>query len=401
MPLFRVFTVLLLVSIWSGGGAQAQEPLKIGLTGAFTGSSLSSGTGMRDGAKLAAEEINAAGGIDVGGTKRPIQFVERDDRSNAELGIKIAQELVKNEKVVATVGFVNTGVALASQIIYQEARIPVMNCVATGSKIATQFAPPNYIFRNSANDTIQAAMIAEEAIVQRGLKYVAIFADKTNYGQHGRADLEVALLDRDVAPADIEMFRVGEKNMLAPLSRAKDADAEVILTYASGGELTAIAKGMEKLGWKPQVIGSWTLSSLNFIEGAGANSEGAVMPQTFIQAPVTPKRAAFIEAYQKRFNTDRMPSPSAAAQCYDAVYILAAAIEQAKSTSGPKVHEALENLGKRIEGIVTTYDHPFTADDHEAISANIPVLGVVKNGRVVPAHPEDFRDKAVRVKKKT
>jgi branched-chain amino acid transport system substrate-binding protein len=76
--------------------------------------------------------------------------------------------------------------------------------------------------------------------------------------------------------------------------------------------------------------------------------------------------------------------------------------EQAKSTEGPKIREALENLGKKIEGVVTIYDKPYTADDHEAITGNIPVMGLVKGGHVVPAHPEDLQgDKAVRVKKKS
>ena len=124
------------------------------------------------------------------------------------------------------------------------------------------------------------------------------------------------------------------------------------------------------------------------------------MPQTFIQMPTTPRRAAFIQAYQKRFNVDRMPAPHVAAQCYDAVYLLAAGIEQAKSTEGPKILAALENLQKKVEGVVTIYDHPFDAEDHEAISANIPVWGIIANRRVVPAHAEDFRNEAVRIKNK-
>ncbi len=402
--LSRVFALSLLAAAGAGGiashPAQAQEPVKIGLSGPFTGGSSSLGIGVRDGAKLAAEEINAAGGIDVGGTKRPILFIERDDQAKNDIGAKIAQELIKEEKAVATVGFVNTGVALASQHFYQEAHIPVMNCVATGTKVARQFPAPNYIFRNSANDTIQSGMIAEEAVVRRGFKYVAIFADTTNYGQLGRVDLEIALSRRDVAAADIEMFKIGERNMLPMLTRAKEAGAQAILTYTMGPELAAIANGMEKLGWKVPIIGSWTLSSASFMDLAGANSEGAAMPQNFVQMPSTPKRAAFIEAYQKRFGAGRMPSPPSAAQCYDAVYLLAAAIEQAKSTDGPKIREALENLQKKIEGVVTTYDHPFSEGDHEAISGNIPVWGLVKNSRVVAAHPEDVAGaQAVRLKK--
>ena len=402
--LFRLLAVLLLATAWfSGmvsGCAWAQEPLKIGLSGPFTGGSASNSAGIRDGANLAAEEINAAGGIDVGGTKRRIQLIERDDQSKEDVGVKIAQELIKEQNVIATAGFSNTGVALASQHFYQEARIPVMNCVATGTKIAKQFPAPNYIFRNSANNTIQAAMIAEEAVVRRGFKYVAIFADTTSYGQLGRVDIEIALSRWDISPAGIEMFKIGEKNMVPRLMRAKEAGAEAILTFAQGPELAAIANGMEKLGWKVPLIGSWNLAAMNFIDGAGANSEGAAMPQTFFQAPVTPKAAAFIEAYQKRFSVDRMPSPSSAAQCYDAVYLLAAAIEQAKSTDGPKILAALENLQNKVEGVVTIYDHPFDAEDHEAISANIPVWGIVANRRVVPAHAEDFRNKAVRIKNK-
>ena len=98
---------------------------------------------------------------------------------------------------------------------------------------------------------------------------------------------------------------------------------------------------------------------------------------------------------------DRIPSPVSAAQGYDSVYLLKAAIEQAKSTEGRKVRAALEDLQTKVDGVVTVYDHPFSAADHEAITANIPVFGVVQGGRVVIAHPEDIEgDKAVRVKQK-
>ena len=158
---------------------------------------------------------------------------------------------------------------------------------------------------------------------------------------------------------------------------------------------------MAKLGWKVPLIGSWTLSMSTFIDNAGPNGEGATMPQTFLQIPNTPKRKAFIEAYQAASKLDRIPSPISAAQGYDSVYLLAAAINQAKSTDGRKVREALENLNTKVEGVVTIYDHPYTATDHETITANIPVFGMVKDGRVVAAHEEDIAgDKAVRVKQK-
>ncbi|WP_374249962.1 ABC transporter substrate-binding protein [Xanthobacter sp.] len=383
------------------GAAYAADPIKIGLTGPFTGGSSSMGVSMRDGVKLAVEEVNKAGGV----LGRPLQLIERDDEAKNEVGVQIAQELINKEGVVATLGYINTGVALASQRFYQEAEIPVINNVATGTLISKQFVPPdnknNYIFRTSANDAIQSAMIAEEAVKRQGFKKPAILADSTNYGQLGRADLVKALATMGVKPVAEEKFNIGDTDMTAQLLRAKEAGADVILTYAIGPELAQIANGMAKLGWKVPMIGSWTLSMANFIDTAGANGNGAMMPQTFIQLPDTPKRKAFIEAYQAAYKIDRMPSPVSAAQGYDSVLLLAAAIKQAGSTDGRKVRDALENLNTKVEGVVTVYDKPFSATDHEAITANIPVFGLVKDGRVVAAHPEDIAgDKAVRVKPK-
>jgi len=381
--------------------ARAADPIKIGLTGPFTGGSASMGVSMRDGVKLAAGEINKAGGV----LGRQIQLVERDEEAKNEVGVQVAQELINKEQVVATLGFINTGVALASQRFYQEAEIPVINNVATGSVITQQFKAPdhkaNYVFRTSANDLIQSDMIADEAVARQGFKKPAILADSTNYGQLGREDLERALLKRGVKPVAEEKFNIGDTDMTSQLLRAKQAGADAILTYAIGPELAQIANGMAKLQWKVPMIGSWTLAMATFIDNAGANGEGAMMPQTFIQLPNTPKRKAFIEAYQAAYKIDRIPSPVSAAQGYDSVYLLAAAIDQAKSTDGPKIREALENLQAKVDGVVTTYDHPYTATDHEAISANIPVFGLVKGGRVVPAHPEDVAgDKATRLKPK-
>ena len=380
-------------------GAQAADPIKIGVAGPFTGGSSSMGVSMRDGVRLAADEINKAGGV----LGRPIELVERDDEAKNERGVQIAQELINKEKVAATVGYINTGVALASQRFFQEAKIPVMNNVATGSIVTKQFpnAPDNYIFRNAAHDSIQAPMIVEEAVTKRGFKKVAILADSTNYGQLGRADLEAALQLKGIKPVAVEKFNIKDVDMTAQLLKAKEAGAEAVLTYGIGPELAQIANGMTKLGWKVPMIGSWTLSMANYIDNAGPGGEGARMPQTFIQEPTTPKRQSFIINYLKTFNpkNSRIDSPVSAAQGYDSIYLLAAAIKQAGSTDGPKIKAALEDLKTPVDGVVTTYNKPFSKTDHEAITANIPVFGEVKGQRVVYAYPDDFKKASeVRVK---
>jgi branched-chain amino acid transport system substrate-binding protein len=370
-------------------GAYAAD-IKVGVDGPFTGGSSSMGVSMRDGVRLATQEINAAGGIN--GNK--IILVERDDEAKNERGVQIAQELINNEKVVAVLGYINTGVALASQRFFQDAKIPVINNVATGTLITGQFpnAPENYVVRTAAADRIQAPMIAKEAVEKRGLKKVAILADSTNYGQLGREDLEKALKTYGVTPVATEKFNIGDVDMTSQLLKAKNAGADVILTYAIGPELAQIANGMAKLGWKKPIIGSWTLSMASFIDTSGKNGNGATMPETFIQQPATtPKRKAFVDAYLKEFKPKNgvIASPVSAAQGYDSVYILAAAIKQAGSTEGPKILAALENLNAPINGVVTTYNKPFSKTNHEAIAAKDVVMGVVENGRVEFLNAED------------
>jgi branched-chain amino acid transport system substrate-binding protein len=382
---YKIKTLVAALLVGWAASAIAAETIKIGVSGPFTGGSAPMGVSMRDGVKLAVNEINAKGGV----LGRQLQLIERDDEAKNERGVQVAQELINKERVVATVGFINTGVSLASQRFYQEAKIPVINNVSTGSIVTKQFLPPeykdNYIFRTSANDTIQSAMIVDEAVTKRKYTKVAILADSTNYGQLGREDLEKTLAARGIKPVAVEKYNIKDVDMTAQLLKAKQNGAQAILTYGIGPELAQIANGMEKLGWKVPMIGSWTLSMGNFLDNAGKNGDGALMPQTFIQEPNTPKRKAFIEAYQKAYKVDRIPSPVSAAQGYDSIFILAAALKQAGGTDGVKVREALENLNEKIEGVVTTYNKPFTHDDHEAIKAGVPVMGEAKDGHIVQA----------------
>ncbi len=360
--------------------AQAAEPIKIGLSGPFTGGSSAMGVSMRDAAKLAVAEVNKNGGV----LGRQLQLVERDDEAKNEVGAQVSQELINKEKVVATLGFINTGVALASQRFYQEAEIPVINNVATGTVITEQFKKPeydnNYVFRISAYDAIQAAMMVEEAVA-RGYKKVAILADSTNYGQLGRADLEASLQKAGITPVAVEKFNIKDVDMTAQLLRAKEGGAEAILCYGIGPELAQIANGRAKLGWNIPMITSWPASMQSFIDIAGENGNGVVMPQTFIEDKTLPKRKAFLEAYYETYKVNKIPTPVAGAQGYDSVLLLAAAIKQAGSTEGPKIRAALESLTEKVEGVVTTYERPFSATDHNSITKNIVVFGMVKDGK--------------------
>lgn len=380
--------------------ASANEPIRVAVTGPYTGSSAPMGLSMLAGVRVAAQEINLAGGIQG----RRLELIEKDDKGDPETGKRVVQEAIDKDRVVAGLGFINTGVALAAQRYYQAARIPVINNVSTGTPITRQFLPPehpqSYVFRTSASDAIQSAMIVREAVERRKFSRLAIFHDTTAYGEQGRNALVEQLAGRGLKPVAVESFPLGAADLTAALKRAKEAGAEAILTYAIGPELAAIANGRGKLGWMVPMIGSWPLSLPNFIDAAGKNAEGARMPQTFVEEANNSRRTGFIASYHHTNGTTRIPSAVSAAQGYDSVYLLVAAILQAGSTDGPRLREALENLKKPVYGVITIYDRPFTPDDHEALSDNMVVMGEVRNGRVVYAYGDEERRSLVVQKKR-
>ncbi|MBK8790370.1 MAG: ABC transporter substrate-binding protein [Holophagaceae bacterium] len=381
-------------------GLTAGDTVKIALTGPFSGGSAPMGTSARDGSKLAIAEINAAGGIQVGAKKMKIEIVERDDEAKNERGALIAQELAAMSDLTGVIGTVNTGVCMAGDKHLQEKGITKIICPAAGSASMTQWSKAgvkdNSIFRFAAHDGIQAAMVVEEAINRKFTKVAVVF-DSTNYGVSGRDDMldQIKKQGDKLQVVAQEKFNIGDKDMTAQLLRSKSAGAQAILIWGIGPELAAISNGMAKIGMKVPLIGGWTLSMSNYIDNAGKNGNGTLMPQTFIEEPITPKAKSFIEGYHKTFKVGRIPSPVAAAQGYDAVYLMAAAVKQAGSTDTRKVKEALEDLKEPVQGVIATWNHPYTKWDpadvttHEAFRREQTVMGMVKDGRVVFGNDAD------------
>ena len=377
----------------------AADSLKLAITGPFSGGSAPMGTSMRDGAKLAISEINAQGGVQAGGAKLKIEVIERDDEAKNERGALIAQELAAMPDLSGVIGSVNTGVVMAGDRHLQEKGTTKIITPAAGSASMTQWvgkAPDLSIFRFAAHDGIQAAMVVEEAINRKFTK-VALFHDATNYGVSGRDDLqrEIKKQGDKLQVVATEKFNIGDKDMTAQLLRAKSGGAEAILIWAIGPELAAVANGRAKMGMAAPLIGGWTLSMSNFIDNAGKNGNGALMPQTFIEDPITPKAKAFIEAYHKAYGVSRIPSAVSAAQGYDAVYLFAAAVKQAGSGDTHKIKAALEDLKDPVPGVITTWKHPYSKWDgtsvepHEAFRRENAVMGMVQDGHVVFAHDTD------------
>ena len=376
--------------------AQTGQPVRIGVIGPFSGPSSDFGNPMLHGVQLAVEEINAVGGY----LGRPLELVVKDDQGNPDVGLKGSQELAA-AGVIATIGFCNTGVAAKSLDVYQNGQLPLIIPCATGTPLTAKFpGPQSYIFRTSARDAIQAPFVVED-LVKRGWTKVAVFADTTGYGEAGLKDVEAALAARQLKPVHVARFALGVKDLDKELTAARDAGANAVFSYTVGPENAVIANGKRDLRWDVPQVGAWPLSFPFFINGAKAAADGALMAQTFIAEPSNERRAAFLTAYQRKYK-HKIAVPMAAAQSYDSTYLLTYAlfsIRDGKFT-GPAVKTALENIPRVYYGVVSTYEKPFSADDKDAVTPNMLVMGKVKNGAITFAYPEDARRNLVVQRKK-
>ncbi|MGZ6070021.1 MAG: ABC transporter substrate-binding protein [Myxococcaceae bacterium] len=373
------------LALWAAAllvAAPALADIKVGVYGPYTGGSAGMGVSMRNGVEQAADEINAKGGI----MGQKVVLVKRDDEAKNERGAQIMQEFLDKEKVVAVLGPINTGVADNSTRYANERKVSVIINASAGAKVNEYFAqsPENYIFRIAAADPLQTELSVKEAIDVRKHTKPAVLCDDTNYGQGGRAKLEAALAKRNVKAVYTGKFKIKDTDMTPQVQEAKAAGADVLLVWGIGPELAAVANSLDRVGWKVDMIGGWTLSMAAFINNAGKNGNGATTPLTFIEGtPGSPKAVAFVNEYHKKFNENPIAVAVAAAQGYDSLYLLKQAIEQAKSTDGDKIRLALESLQQPFTGVTGTYNKPFDSKNHEAVTAEQMKMGVVKDGTVV------------------
>ena len=361
--------------------------LRIGLIFPLTGGSADMGNSARVGAQIAIDQINA----DLGGLLgKKIVLVVRDDAATPDVGLKHAEELVLKEKVVATIGFCNSGVAMKALDVFQKNQAPLIVPCATGSAITGKYpAAESFIFRTAARDQLQSQFLVDD-IYKRQLKKVALLVDESGYGDAGLKDLEAALRRVGLAPHMVIRFKVGSTSLVDEVKKLKDSGADTLIGWTVGPEQGVISAARVANKWNVQQFGPWGLSHASALASSGGAVDGALMVQTVLPIPTSERHGRFLRSYAKLSPEKTMGSMMAAAQTYDAVNLLLRALMQAKGNySGPGVKVALESIKNIYYGVVATYDQPFSAKDHDAISSNMLWLGTWRNGERTYAYKED------------
>lgn len=392
--------ILSLIASLSGTAALAAEPtplapgapIRIGLIFPLTGGSSDMGISAKVGAEVAVAEVNEVGGL----LGRRFELVIRDDKAAPDEGLKAAEDLVLKEKVHATIGFCNTGVAAKALDTFQKNQHVLIVPCATGTVLTAKYPPKDsFIFRTSARDALQTQFLAAE-IAKRGLRRPALIVDKSGYGDAGLKDLEAAFAKHNIKPAIVVRFEVGAKSLAEEVKQARAAGADALLGWTVGPESGVLAASRAAAGWNVPHFGPWGLSHRSAFETSGGAVEGTMSVQTVLPNLQLERNNAFRLRYRKMSTEVPIGSMMSAAQSYDAVHLLLRAMFEAKGDfSGPALKKGLENLSRRYAGVVTSYEKPFSANDHDAISNNMLWLGTWKGGERTYFYSEDAKRAAV------
>ena len=350
----------------------AAETVKIGLVAALSGPSAQSGEAITRGLTIAVDEINAAGGILDG---RMIELIRRDDESNPPKGVIAARELIFKEKVAAFFGGIDSPVSLAIVPLANKSKVVFMGEWAAATPITRNGANPNYVFRVSAVDAIVDIKLLQYANKTFGATKVGLMLINNPWGESNEKGLKAAAADNDkVSIVGVEKFENNDVDMVPQLTRLKNAGAEAIMLVTNAPPGAQMMKSRERMGWKVPVISHWGISGGRFPELAGPTAGEAHFIQTYSfygDQSAVGKRVldALIAKYPAINGPDDIFSPVGTANAYDAMHILARAIDQAGSTDSDAIRQALESMGK-YDGLIKSYDPPFSADNHDALNEN-------------------------------
>ncbi len=366
-------------------GDTSGDPVKLGLVAAITGSSALSGESIKRGLEVAIDEINANGGV-MGG--RPIELVIRDDESTPAKGVAATRELIEREQVAAIFGGLDSPVSLAMLPVIHELETPYMGVWAAATGITRNDFDPNYAFRVSANDNIVDNFLTRYAQQEKGASKIGLVLINNPWGESNQKGFEEWAPKYGLEIVGIEKFNDGDTDISAQLGRLQSGGAETLLLVANAAPGAQMMKSLDRLNWDVPVVSHWGISGGRFPELAGAEaSKKVTFVQTYSffgeQSPVGEKVLAALQEKYQLAGPEDILAPVGTANAYDAMNLMALALDTADSVEGPTLREAFYNL-PTYDGLIKTYEQPFTPDNHDALNEDDYILVQWDGDQIVP-----------------
>ena len=330
--LLSTFTIASLLTAFACNGGGAGDKVKIGVFMSMTGDTANFGISSTNGIKMAADEANAAGGING----KQIELDVQDDRSDPSEAATIVTKFVTQDGVHAILGEVASSRSIAAAPIAQNAKIPMLTPSSTNPEVTRK---GDYIFRSCFIDPVQGAAIAQFAAKTLGKKRAGIMVDRKNdYSTGLEKFISATFIKLGGEMVINQSYQAGDQDFNAQLTSIKGSNPDVIFVPGYYGDVALIAKQARDKGITVPFVGGdgWDATQLYTIGGKALN--GSFFSNHYSPYDTDPQVQKFVNDYKARY---REIPDALAATAYDAARIMFDAIKRANSLDGKAIRDAL------------------------------------------------------------
>jgi branched-chain amino acid transport system substrate-binding protein len=344
------FCMVSALTSWSGP-ARAADPIKIGVMAESSGPNAEAGVYQINGAKMALEEINKAGGV----LGRQIELHIEDNQSTNPGSVLAVSKLTSGGDLAALIGSVRSTQIQAVAPTVMKAGLPM---VIGGTDYGLTHSNNPWIFRARPNDGYSAKVIADFGVNTLKLKKWAIVHSTDAFGNGGKNNLTESLKALGVTPVTVQGFTSNSQDFTPIVLAIKQSGADVVSSYiANSTDVGIFAKQLRQLGVKAEWVGSPSVSTDTAMKLAADALHGTYSIADFAVGS-SPEAEAYANKYKEKY---KIEPDLYSAWSFDAVNLLALAIKNANSTKPEEIKKALHAI-KGYKGVEGTYNFDKNGD---------------------------------------
>ena len=364
------------------GGAAAQSTIKIGVVQPLTGAFAAAGTDVTNGAKIAADEINAKGGV-IG---RKLELIIEDTKSNPTEAASATEKLIVRDKVPVLMGASASTATLAVMPKLMEYKVPMLVETSSSSKITTAGNP--YVFRIAPPSEVEAEVFGK-IVAKLGIKKADFLVVNNDWGRGTADEFSKVLKDHGIAVGLTERMDQGAQDMSAQLAKIKGSGADTLFVTTAVEQLSLVLKQAAALGLNARIIttgGSQSPDQL--ITNAGRAADGSWHLVFF--APWSPQAApnpdaaqAFVDEWKKR----ALPfgSLTSSFRGYDGIRAIAEAIRIAGKAEPEAIRAAFWEVNiLGLNGTIKFEKHGPTGKESGQSMPNVYLIKIESGKVTVP-----------------
>ncbi|MEK7722911.1 MAG: ABC transporter substrate-binding protein [Acidobacteriota bacterium] len=333
--------IVLFLTLFSSVFAQTDETIKVGIFADMTGQTASFGVSTLSGIKMAADEINAKGGING----RKIELILEDNQGLPENTKTVVQKLIKEKKVHALLGEVLSTNSLAAAPIAQAAKIPMISPSSTNPRVTKV---GDYIFRTCFIDDFQGEAMAKFAFETLKMRRIALLTDfNSDYAKGLSESFATTFTRLGGRIISQKTYFQGDEDYSQQLLAIKKTNPQAIYLTGYYNSVGVIAKQARAMKITAPILGGDGWDSPSLFELSGNSLNNSYITDHFSLESPNEKVKKFSTDYKNLYGLD---ADGFAALAYDAMYVLADSVQRAKSTESQKLREAIATT-KNFDGV--------------------------------------------------